>query len=276
MLFWRFIAEHNGNSRLGRRVLVLASSLFLVCLLVTGCSPVKRHALVSVFIDGVPAYVSPEERARLREEELAKAGPGQLVSGRSGFAQEPMRFFHGPYASNECSRCHKMDMAPGGARGAKGGRSAGVGWRSSMAGKDILRRPVDELCLPCHDDFSQSSAGNEGLWIHGPVSSGWCVMCHDPHASPYENLLLDGAIANLCAGCHRGEDLLATTREHRNESAPAGDETGELEKVVSLAKDCTFCHDPHRGRDQRLLRVDYGTRAVRPVVQEQAVAMDGL
>ncbi len=269
--------------------LVLASALLLVVVVMTGCSPVKRHALASFLIDGVPPYVSPEERARLLEEERARSGPGQLVSGRrgSGFGQEPMRFFHGPYAAKECSRCHKMDMAPGGSKGGKGGSSAGMSWRSSMVSKDILRKPIDELCLSCHDDFSRENTDNEGLWIHGPVSAGWCATCHDPHASPYQNLLLDASMANVCSGCHRVEDLLAFTPEHRKEGIPRGeDEEGDpelemkeapvVEKIDSLVEDCTRCHDPHRGRDQLMLRADYQTRELKPDAQEQAVVLDEL
>ena len=145
-----------------------------------------------------------------------------------------------------------------------------MSWRSSMSSKDILRTPMDQLCLLCHDDFSKESPGNEGLWIHGPVAGGWCVMCHDPHASPYQSLLLERSIVNICSGCHRVEDLVAVTPEHRQEDAPGGDETGdqdlelkeagEVEKAIRVVEDCTGCHDPHRGSDRRMLRADYKTR----------------
>ncbi len=256
------------------KLLVLASSLLLVVAVLTGCSPVKRHAVLSFFLDGVPPYVTPEELARLEEEELKRVSEAILSAGFSGAGtSEPSKFFHGPFAAEECWRCHKLNMSPGGSRRGKQKGKSGMGFRTSMAKKDLLRKPVNQVCLPCHDDFSKESPGNEGMWLHGPVSSGWCVMCHDPHESPYQSLVVVKAIGNICASCHRAEDLLADTSEHRYEGPP--DEDG-AEDVVSVDLDCTRCHDPHRGRDHRLLRADYEPRSLRPDGQEQTDELDNL
>jgi predicted CXXCH cytochrome family protein len=131
--------------------------------------------------------------------------------------------------------------------------------------------PLVELCTNCHTEYSPGEPENAGLWLHGPVGTGWCVTCHEPHSSLQSDLLRSEPTAKLCGACHLREDLVAFTPEHRprdpsdayppspptpvdgsappeNGAAPSGP------PVVQVAKDCVRCHDPHRGPDHFILR----------------------
>lgn len=94
----------------------------------------------------------------------------------------------------------------------------------------LLRIGDDEdlkpLCFECHEDVILG-----GEYRHGPADLGACTMCHDPHASSEDSLLLAEGI-ELCAGCHEEitEGIEGATYVHD----PAED-------------DCVDCHDPHSG-----------------------------
>ncbi len=82
-----------------------------------------------------------------------------------------------------------------------------------------VARPVDALCYRCHDRMDTKKR------VHGPLGSGDCTICHDPHGSPNRAL----AVASpevLCGTCHDQ----ASSGKHMKQSAGKG---------------CTVCHDPH-------------------------------
>ena len=110
---------------------------------------------------------------------------------------------HGPYAARLCNACH----APGAA--------------------NALLAPRDELCLRCH------TLDVDKAYVHGPLASGGCLVCHDPHSSRYDHLLVADP-ATFCTKCHDRE-LVATIEGH-----------------ADLAANCTACHDAH-GSDAKYL-----------------------
>ncbi|MFQ5415534.1 MAG: cytochrome c3 family protein [Myxococcota bacterium] len=185
------------------------------------------------------------------------------------------RFVHGPYAAKECERCHDLESAAS-FREFGSGRVAGRSSKVDIAEAGRLRMPIDELCVHCHTDLGTADAANDGLWVHGPVANGWCVTCHQSHSSRYPSLLHSEPPARLCGQCHVREDLVAQTAEHRPIDPQQGfpppsaraslDREGETEeaspehRVVQVVKDCTRCHDPHRGPDRFILkdRRDWG------------------
>ncbi len=201
-----------GSSILVRLGCLLAGVLLVVS---SGCSPVQRHAVLDFVFDGVPPYMSPEERAR--RAELAAQRQAELIAAqpakrRRGQVKKLARFTHGPFAANECTRCHDLTTASG-FRGLSGGGGDGRA-AGDLAEAGRLRMPVDELCVHCHTDFDNDGPGVEERWLHGPVASGWCVLCHQPHSSVYRSLLTHEPTAQLCSRCHLREDLVRT-REHR-------------------------------------------------------------
>lgn len=239
------------------------------------CSDLQRQAALELFFDDVPPYVRPEERARVEAEARATAEAEAAAShklserGKSP-AQKLALFTHGPFAARECARCHDLGAA-------SGFRPAGEAAASdSLSGADLaqggrLRMPVTRLCVHCHTDFRPEAAENEGWSLHAPVRAGWCVMCHQPHSSPYAHLVLNEPPARLCTQCHLVDDLVAFTSQHRprdpregfpstadgRSKPPGGPGSGdhaEPAQPVQVAENCTACHDPHRGRDRLLLR----------------------
>jgi predicted CXXCH cytochrome family protein len=87
------------------------------------------------------------------------------------------------------------------------------------------------ICFGCHDEKDYSG----GKVMHSPVSQGMCTICHDPHASNAEKLLVSG---DVCFMCHdRGEFL-----EKKLIHAPVA------------AGTCVRCHEPHKAQQAKLLK----------------------
>ncbi len=85
--------------------------------------------------------------------------------------------------------------------------------------------PTRGLCLSCHKQQAFASK----KFVHGPVNTGACILCHEPHSS-WEAKLLTEPPQKLCVGCH--SELVAKASETRHVHAPVKD-------------NCTGCHDPH-------------------------------
>ncbi len=243
------------------------------------CSPTARHSVLDFLIDGVPPYLPPEERARVAKEAAereaeAAAAEKQRRSARYRPVERLSRFVHGPYAARECASCHEL-QASSGFREVERGLAVDLSSADALAEGGRLRAPLVELCTKCHTEYAPDDPGNAGLWLHGPVGTGWCVTCHEPHSSPHPQLLRASPSARLCGACHLREDLVAFTPEHRprdpsdayppsppaavavtveGPAPPENVATPSDSKTVQVAKDCVRCHDPHRGPDRFILR----------------------
>ncbi len=239
------------NTRSWATALGLAAAL--------ACSPIQRHDVLDFFLDGVPPYLTPEERERFAAEEAARAAEEEASPRETGRAVRKLsRFIHGPFAADECWRCHDL-VTTSGFRQFRGTGGPGAASRANLAEGGRLKRPVGELCIHCHADFAAEAPENEDLWVHGPVASGWCVLCHQPHSSVYSKLLYDTPSNGLCNRCHLPDTLLATSEHLAPLPRPdrAATETGEEaepDELDRVATDCTRCHDPHRGPDRMILR----------------------
>jgi predicted CXXCH cytochrome family protein len=91
------------------------------------------------------------------------------------------------------------------------------------------------LCFGCHDEDLIKQQ-----YTHGPAEQGECGICHDPHASSVNSLLLAEG-AELCGDCHdEVADLLEAS-----------------EYVHSPVEDgCTECHNPHSGPGSFMLAAE--------------------
>jgi predicted CXXCH cytochrome family protein len=98
----------------------------------------------------------------------------------------------------------------------------------------LLSAPAEQLCFRCHPKARAWAAAPSA---HGPVRSGDCSECHDPHAAGPALLAKQGAA--LCARCH---DVQAA-EERRG---PAG-------HAPVVKGDCAACHVPHGSPDAPLL-----------------------
>jgi len=77
-------------------------------------------------------------------------------------------------------------------------------------------------------------------FLHGPVKSGDCLSCHDPHDSD-QSYFLRRPYGELCSSCHKLEKMF----KGRNLHKPVKD------------GNCGLCHDPHASDyDSRL--TDFG------------------
>ena len=112
---------------------------------------------------------------------------------------------HGPYAAKLCSACHNSKAT------------------------NALVVPAEQLCVRCHDFGAMKE------YVHGPLASGGCLVCHDPHRSA-NRFLLVSASDGFCLKCHDRAGLSAVAG-HGGESA-----------------DCTACHEAHMSDRKYLLR----------------------
>lgn len=112
---------------------------------------------------------------------------------------------HGPYAAKLCTACH-----------------------ASIAGNTFVA-PKEQLCFRCHEIKTDKK------FVHGPLASGGCLACHDPHGSRYRYLLIAEA-DDFCLRCH-DRRTVAKNAAHTGVDAP-----------------CTSCHDPHMSDRKYLLR----------------------
>jgi len=160
------------------------------------CSPKLSYDVKSFLFDGVPnpykVEVTVLNDSLLKSKELDNANAITLTVARNEYN------LHSPYQERKCSACHS---------------------RESM-GKTNL--PIPELCNQCHDDFNKKNTT-----IHGPITTGNCTACHNPHQSKLKNLLkLDGQ--ELCFNCHT-ETLVEDSKVHK-----------DIENI-----NCIECHNPH-------------------------------
>lgn len=179
-----------------QRALLLATCVGL--LLTVGCNEQRRYEVLSFFFDGVPhptgegeediEYVRgpwgirlraddprvPELRERFARRELsdtADAGPdgGPVVE-----------FLHAPYEDRVCNGCH------------------------AVADSFTIPATDVETCRDCHAQHVQYERTD---WVHGPVASGQCMTCHEPHKSPYRGLLVNRQ-PDMCFECHDAQGIL--------------------------------------------------------------------
>lgn len=120
---------------------------------------------------------------------------------------------HGRGPDMDCVKCHEN-------------RPEGT---SPDAAKLIA--PVRRLCCSCHEAYASLPG-----WVHGPVATGDCLLCHDPHENRYTSLLRQPAPA-LCRECHTAE-ILKSISGHLDESHDR----------------CDACHESHAGANRALLK----------------------
>lgn len=139
----------------------------------------------------------------LEEELVVSADGGTATLREAGRPRLPRP--HGPYAAKLCSACHRSPS------------------------DNSLVAPKEELCGRCH------ALRLDRRYVHGPLASGGCLVCHDPHASKFGSLLVaDSAV--FCVSCHE-PSVVAKVEAHAGNAEP-----------------CTSCHDAHMSDTRYLLR----------------------
>lgn len=179
--------------------ITLFSGLFII-----SCSPKISHNMLSFFFDGVP---DPLEISKISSvDTLNISDTAQVISPVVKIAR-PSLFMHLPYEQKDCMSCHDK-------------RSPGD-----------LTMSEPGLCYSCHENFD-----NKYKYLHGPVSEGYCSLCHNPHMSETAKLLSRKG-QELCYFCHSPEDILSLKTHTEIENS-----------------DCQSCHNPH-GMNRRFRKI---------------------
>ncbi len=119
---------------------------------------------------------------------------------------------HSPSASLFCGACHRADFA-----------------QTKVA---IPSGKVEKICFGCHINNSKWIAMGH---IHGPVGTGDCTICHDPHGSNSQFQLWTDGKAKLCVVCHEDKKKFASRTEKQKLKVHA----------ILSARGCVACHSPH-------------------------------
>jgi len=139
-----------------------------------------------------------------------------------------------------------------------------------------------DICLKCHDkpvktekqefaDMKQMLATNP--YPHGPIQNRDCSACHNPHGSPYFQLLTNQYAQNFYAPffisnydlCFRCHDATLATEEHTTSATEFRDGDRNLHFVhvnrASHGRTCRSCHDAHASATPQLIgaTVPFGT-----------------
>jgi len=102
--------------------------------------------------------------------------------------------------------------------------------------KMLLKGPLVSVCGACHADtielqkLSIDNPKNENLCK--PVKAGNCIVCHAPHSSDNELLMVKSSSVDLCSECHQWQ----THSTH-----PIGEKIID-KRNKNLTLDCYSCH----------------------------------
>ena len=181
---------------LKRLTILCISTIILVGML--GCEPKTRYRALCLLFDGVPTPpgMVPCDNARVGAVPVVKS---------SGKGTEEVLAYkqHGPYAARLCEGCHQRQT-------------------------NKLLMAKEDLCFNCHDLQIKKRI------IHGPVASGSCMVCHDPHGSGNQYMLVAKS-QDFCLHCHETKDILRSAA-HQN-----------------MDDGCTACHNAHASDNDFLL-----------------------
>jgi predicted CXXCH cytochrome family protein len=113
-----------------------------------------------------------------------------------------------------------------------------------------LIAPVPQLCHGCHEEY----VGMDG-WVHGPVATGECLLCHEAHKADSKSLL-SKPVPELCYRCHETKTLQLVSN-HSDQSHAR----------------CNDCHQSHASPGRMLLKQDFlKTEAGLAYIRENASA----
>ncbi|MBI4687607.1 MAG: hypothetical protein HY756_07475 [Nitrospirae bacterium] len=218
-----------GKRLLNNAMTGLAIMVTLI-MLTAGCDRYARHKVLTFFFTGVPPL---DEEKKSGKKEEGKAPLAKKKRTESG-AVKVVSFTHGPFAAGQCNLCHDIKASVGFRGLDKGKKDSGSVPDLGQAVPGRLVTSLQELCVDCHIQKTTTEAG----WVHGPVANGNCVICHSPHRSKFQYMLLKEKSVDLCGQCHSKENLIATDDHKKGE-------------------ECVSCHNAHAGKNRFLLKKDF-------------------
>jgi predicted CXXCH cytochrome family protein len=107
-----------------------------------------------------------------------------------------------------CFKCHKKDELFKGKIHPPAEDDCGTCHAPHQSGNDALLIQEDSmaLCKTCHDKTDSTHFHPMGGEVKDPRTGKMlvCISCHNPHASPYDPLLIEEKTRKLCVQCHKG------------------------------------------------------------------------
>lgn len=191
----------------------------LLTLLTSGCleiDPLKKHKILTTIFDGVPDLPALEELCedniedlfnQYYEKRISEANMGDWEENKTSTGAASQGSRHRPWKEKDCQGCHNFQAT------------------------NKLHRPKNEICYLCHKNFIQ------GRFVHGPVSVGACMACHDPHSSGHPSLLRR-SLQEICFMCHLEKRLASQMHD----------------KIMNSGMVCVNCHDPHSSDTRYFLK----------------------
>ncbi len=177
--------------------------ILIVCnvgLFIQSCDTASNYKTLSTLFDGVP---NPDSTNIQRRDTLLNTEEQK----HNKLSNQMQYFSHKPYSTRQCDKCHK----------------------SSFSNK--LVKDINELCFDCHKEVIKDT-----IYVHGPVVSGYCFKCHEPHTSTNKKLINKND-QNICYECHSKSDILQNKAHY------------EIKDTV-----CWVCHNPHGTSKQFFLK----------------------
>ncbi len=193
---------HGDLAVLRTACFLIGAGLAMMLLLLSSCDEVERHSVLTFFFDGVPPLQTAASQAKSADSKDGKAVDAAPAGG-----------WHVHPPLKDCTNCHSDQR------------------RTGFSRKVQLVAEVPKLCYRCHTEFSALEA-----WVHGPVATGDCLLCHEQHKTKTE-FLLKKPVPELCFQCHDTQAIRAV-KNHKEDSYSS----------------CTDCHDGHAGATRSLLR----------------------
>jgi len=146
----------------------------------------------------------------------------------------------------------------------------------------LLKQDDEKLCFECHNKVITLQDGSKlqdmkklietGKSLHGAISQGSCVSCHDIHGGGHRRLLTNEYPSDLyypfsetayalCFSCHDRQMVLLS----RTDSATGFRNGDNNLHYIHVSKDrkgrsCSVCHDAHAANRDRHIRdeIPYG------------------
>ncbi|MHC1706616.1 MAG: cytochrome c3 family protein [Bacteroidales bacterium] len=150
-------------------------SLFLILILLSGCSPRSSYLVMSFFFDGVPDYTKKQSKPLT---DSVRNGTNPLLMASLPVKAASAYILHKPYSDRNCTSCHDKGI------------------------NNTSLKEQPGMCYSCHKDFAL-----QYKYVHGPAAGGYCSSCHHPHKGVEANLLKTKG-QDLCYRCHVASDIL--------------------------------------------------------------------
>lgn len=191
----------------------------------------------------IPFHTESREKACLQchamepgDKDLKPKSPADSLCYRCHKGITASRNVHGPSARWECLACHART-------------------KTADSYRYVVRTPERDVCFSCHSDSKKTWMPK--TFVHKPVATGRCTICHNPHSSPNDSLTRK-PVYDLCVTCHPDRATgLHIAAGFSGMAHPTKGKPNPMEPEKELS--CVSCHDPHTAVSKTLFVRDLKT-----------------